>query len=446
MVRRPLWQLVALAALVLVFVAGAGAAGACKLFLNCHLLGSQSALANEIVSYEGQRASLTGLPSNLEVTTVARGFQYPTDFDVLPGHRILIAEKSGVIRSVASGGLPEPQPFLDIRSHVATAFFRGILSFKLDPDFATRPFAYVAYTAKLAGEKPAGPSVVRVSRFRVVDGRAIASSERVIIGSDDTRPCVEQPLSADCLPSPLDVDGADLVFAPDGTLFVSTGYGGGGGEEHVEDSAFLAQNRDSLAGKVLHVDRDGRGLPSNPFWDGDPDHNRSKVWATGFRNPFRMALLPGRPTTLAVGNVGWHSRESLFRVTRGSDSGWPCYEGDVRTPEYRDTERCGDYYRGHPQAPNIPWVALEHPPGVAIVAGDPLLNATELPRNLQHDFVFADWGEGTLTVIPLDVTRHPPQTRLAESAGGPVRFRVGPDGALYYLAANSGELRRIAER
>jgi hypothetical protein len=91
-------------------------------------------------------------------------------------------------------------------------------------------------------------------------------------------------------------------------------------------------------------------------------------------------------------------------------------------------------------------VALEHPPGVAIVAGEPLLNATELPRNLRHDFVFTDWGEGSLTVFPLDVKSHPRQTRLAESAGGPVRFRVGPDGALYYLAANSGELRRIAER
>jgi glucose/arabinose dehydrogenase len=399
-----------------------------------------------IVRYEGRRASLKGLPSDLEATTVARGFLYPTDFDFLPGGRFLIAEKGGVIRSVANGGPPEPQPFLDLRSRVTTTFFRGILGFKLDSDLAAHPFVYVAYTPKLRGAKPTDPTVVRVSRFRVADGRAVASSERVIIGGNDTNACEGLPPSADCLPSPFDLDGADFVLAPDGTLFVSTGYGGSGGEEHVDDSAFLSQNRDSLAGKVLHVDREGHGLPSNPFWNGDPDRNRSKVWATGFRNPFRMAMLPGRPTTLAVGNVGWHSRESLFRVTRGSDSGWPCYEGDLRTPQYRDTERCANYYRAHPQAPNVPWVAVKHPPGIAITAGDTLLSATQLPRNLQRDFVFADWGEGTLTVIPLDVTRHPRQTRLAESAAGPVRFRVGPDGALYYLAANSGELRRIAER
>jgi len=443
-ITRPLWQLVGLAVLVLAFVSGAGAAGACKLFVDCHLFG-QSA-ANGIVRYQGRRAALKGLPPNLKVTTVARGFLYPTDFDFLSGRRFLIAEKEGVIRSVANGGRPESLPFLDLRSRVSATFFRGILGFKLDPQFDKHPFVYVAYTPKQTGSKLTDPTVVRVSRFRVMRGRAVKASERVIIGGDDTNACQGLPPSADCLPSTFDVDGADFVFAPDGTLFISTGYGGGGGEEHVEDSAFLSQNGDSLAGKILHVDRDGHGLPSNPFWDGDPDHNRSKVWATGFRNPFRMAMLPGRPMTLAVGNVGWHSTESLFRVTRGSDSGWPCYEGDLRTPEYGDTQRCADYYRAHPQAPNIPWVTLEHPPGVAIVAGDPLVDAIQLPRSLQHDFVFADWGEGSLTVFPLDATRHPRQTRLAESAGGPVRFRVGPDGALYYLAANSGELRRIAKR
>ena len=153
---RPLWQLVGLAAVVLVFVGGAGAAGACKLFLDCHL-GSKSSLENEIVRYQGRHARLKGLPSNLDVTTVARGFPYPTDFDFLPDGRILMAEKNGMIRSVSSSGRPGAQPFLDLRSRVTTSFFRGILGFKVDPDFAAHPFVYVAYTPKLAGEKPTGP-------------------------------------------------------------------------------------------------------------------------------------------------------------------------------------------------------------------------------------------------------------------------------------------------
>jgi glucose/arabinose dehydrogenase len=159
-----------------------------------------------------------------------------------------------------------------------------------------------------------------------------------------------------------------------------------------------------------------------------------------------MALLPGKPTTLAVGDVGWDSWESLWRVTRGGDYGWPCYEGGHRTPEYRDTERCAGYYRSHPRSPNIPWVAIKHPPGIAITAGDPLLRATRLPANLRSDYAFADWGAGTLTLVPLGETNNPKQIPLAQSAAGPVRLRVGPDGALYYLAANSGDLRRIEER
>ncbi len=263
----------------------------------------------------------------------------------------------------------------------------------------------------------------------------------MLVGAEGTKPCAELPVSADCLPSPVDTDGADFVFAPDGTLFVSTGYGGG--QEHVETSAFLAQNRDSLAGKILHIDRDGNGLPSNPYWDDDPQSNASKVWAQGFRNPWRMAMLPGTKT-LAVGDVGWDSFESLYRVTRGGDYGWPCYEGGRKTPHYRDTSRCAAYYRMHPQAPSIPWVAVPHPPGVAITAGAPLTEATKLPADLRKDFAFADWGENTITLIPLAETSNPKQTVLARSASGPVRLRVGPDGALYYVAANAGQLRRIA--
>ena len=97
-----MWQLVSLAVLVLVLVGGAGAAGACKLFLDCGI-GSKS-LENEIVHYQGKPTSLKGLPANLAVTTVARGFTYPTDFDFLPGGKILMAEKNGLVRSVSAGG------------------------------------------------------------------------------------------------------------------------------------------------------------------------------------------------------------------------------------------------------------------------------------------------------------------------------------------------------
>ena len=268
-------------------------------------------------------------------------------------------------------------------------------------------------------------------------------SERVIVGGDDAKPCAELPPSADCLPSSLDVDGADFVFASDGTLFVSTGFGGG--EEHVEHSAFLAQDRVTLGGKILHVDREGRGLPSNPFWDGDPraTGRKSGRRASGTRSAWRCSLGRPRPSQSAMSAGTRSSRSS------GSDAAATPDGRALRAATYARIPRHTALRRLLPRPPGsaeCALVGLPHPPGIAIIGGVPLTRASGLPADLRHDYAFADWGAGTLTLVPLEETSNPKQIPLARSAAGPVRLRVGPDGALYYLAANSGDLRRIAAR
>jgi ligand-binding sensor domain-containing protein len=89
----------------------------------------------------------------------------------------------------------------------------------------------------------------------------------------------------------------------------------------------------------------GRGVPSNPFYDAaDPASARSRVWALGMRNPFRMVLRPetgshnpadGKPGVLYVGDVGWNDWESLKVITGPARNfGWPIYEGLSSTPGY----------------------------------------------------------------------------------------------------------------
>ena len=116
--------------------------------------------------------------------------------------------------------------------------------------------------------------------------------------------------------------------------------------------------------------------------------------------------------------------------------------GRAQDAALRDTSRCAAYYGMHPQAPSIPWVAVPHPLGVAITAGAPLTEATKLPADLRKDFAFADWGENTITLIPLAETSNPKQTVLARSASGPVRLRVGRTPLL--RCRQPGQLRRIA--
>ena len=94
-----------------------------------------------------------------------------------------------------------------------------------------------------------------------------------------------------------------------------------------------AQDVDSPRGKIFHIDADGNGLSSNPFWNGDPTAWRSKVFAYGFRNPFRFSIQPGTGVngvrTLYIGDVGWNTREEIDVSTGGENFGWPCWEGPL---------------------------------------------------------------------------------------------------------------------
>ncbi len=103
--------------------------------------------------------------------------------------------------------------------------------------------------------------------------------------------------------------------------------------------AFRAQMLGCLSGKVLRIDPlTGAGVPSNPFYSAAaPDANKSKVWALGLRQPFRMVLKPGtgstnpadgNPGTLYIGDVGYFTWEEVDVVDRpGLNMGWPLFEG-----------------------------------------------------------------------------------------------------------------------
>lgn len=151
-----------------------------------------------------------------------------------------------------------------------------------------------------------------------------------------------------------------LVFGQDGTLLVSVGDnasyssadGGSASETYYASAvtdgiiqvkenvgAFRAQMVDSLTGKVLRLDPDtGNGVASNPFYSAvEPRAAKSRVWALGLRNPFRMTIRPGtgdhqpelgNPGVLYIGDVGWTDWEDLHVGRAGRENyGWPVFEG-----------------------------------------------------------------------------------------------------------------------
>ena len=320
-----------------------GAAGVCSTAsVNCHL--RPAAPAWSLDSYAGDRGGAFRLSPALRSTVVADGFMYPTDFDFLADGRIVVATRAGVVRLVGDVRTTR-QPFLDLRGRVATWGARGLVAIAVDRS-ATPSRLYVAYavTPGAPGSDPTSddPTTFRFSRFTIHGDRAEPASEEIVAGRSTAGPCSNRPITADCIPADRDHIGADIVLTDDGLMYLSTGDGATGdlgiGSEHL---AQRAQAHDSLAGKVLRVDRSGRGVRGNPYWDGDPNSNRSRVWASGFRNPFRLALLPNGD--LVAGDVGFNGYEELDIVERAGDYGWPCREGDGVTPEFRASDYCKRY-------------------------------------------------------------------------------------------------------
>jgi glucose/arabinose dehydrogenase len=422
---------IALSGAALIVAGGLGVVGLCKFTsIECYYLLHGDPLE--------QTSGTVSLAEGFSTEVVASGLDLPTAFDFLPDGRILVGEKEGLVRLIEDGEVAST-PVLDLREKVNSALYRGLMAVAVDPDFDQNRFVYVVYSARREDVDSKKATYVVVSRF-VLSG-ASAGGERVILGGDGqkTGDCAKLPATADCIPSDVDHIGADIAFAGDGTLFISTGDGGG--HERVEETAFSAQDVDSLAGKILRVTRDGRGLASNPFYDGDTKANRSKVWALGLRNPFRLTLAPGTDLPV-VGDVGWRTADEIDVAPARGNLGWPCFEGRARTPEYRETDRCLAMY-SRVDAAVKPIIEIPHE-GVNSVTGGVFYTGDAYPQQYRGYF-YADWAKSWIrhaSITPSGRIRDEPSD-FGEDAGGPVAFRVGPDGLLYYLGLNFRQLRRI---
>ena len=113
----------------------------------------------------------------------------------------------------------------------------------------------------------------------------------------------------DGIPNGFIHDGGRLAFGPDGYLYASTGETGEGE---------LAQDRSTLAGKILRMTTDGDPAPGNPF----PD---SQIWTYGHRNVQGLAF--DDADRLWASEFGADTYDELNLIVKGHNYGWPMVEG-----------------------------------------------------------------------------------------------------------------------
>ncbi|WP_349815048.1 PQQ-dependent sugar dehydrogenase [Curtobacterium sp. MCLR17_007] len=113
----------------------------------------------------------------------------------------------------------------------------------------------------------------------------------------------------DDLPSNSFHNGGRIAFGPDDMLYVTVGDAGDRSE---------AQDRDSLAGKILRLTPSGAVPDDNPF-AGSP------VYSLGHRNV--QGLGWADDGTMFASEFGENTWDELNVITAGADYGWPEVEG-----------------------------------------------------------------------------------------------------------------------
>jgi glucose/arabinose dehydrogenase len=396
----------------------------------------------------------TGAPTGFELSQEITGLFLPTTASFAPDGRVFIAQKNGVVRVYKNGALL-PTPFYTI-ANVNNYVDRGLLGMVLHPDFTANPYVYLLFTYDNNPSNPAGPKTGRLIRVTANGDTALAGSEVVLLGTNVGNSvqtsCDDFAVTSDCLPADsLSHAPGSVRFSLDGKLLVSVGDGAG--YDDVDLKALRALNLDSLAGKILRINPDGTAPADNPYFNGDSSANRSKVWASGIRNSFRINVRPVSGQ-IYLGEVGWNTWEEINYVPKGANLGWPCWEGNEQQNgdgqpshgKYKNLAECQAFYASNPSNLKFPLYTYPHPPSSSVIGGV-FYNGSSYPLQYQDVYFFADYSKNQIYNLKVDASGNliPGSfSTFASNVGGPVEFFKGPNGDIYYVAINTGSINKIS--
>lgn len=233
-------------------------------------------------------------PSNNEeaprAAVVAQDLEIPWDIAFLKGGDMLVTERAGRVIRINAQGEKIEIPISDVK-HTGEG---GLLGVVLHPNFETNHFLYLYMSAP----SESGGTENRVVRYTFEDNEL--KEDRIIISG---------------IPGAIYHDGGRLEFGPDGFLYITTGDATRGQ---------IAQDKDSLGGKILRLKDEGSIPPGNPF--------NTAIYSYGHRNPQGLAWdSQGRLWETEHGPTGEQGlccRDEINLIEKGGNYGWPTIAGD----------------------------------------------------------------------------------------------------------------------
>lgn len=331
----------------------------------------------------------------VRVTTVVTGLERPWAIEFLPDRRMLVTERPGRLRVIGTDGtLSQP---LDGVPEVFARGQGGLLDIALSPRFDEDRLLYLSYAEP--GEGGAGTTVAR-ARFTdtgLQDLQVIWRQQPKVGGRNHW--------------------GSRLVFAKDGTLFVTLG--------DRFDYADEAQDLSNTIGKIVRIHPDGSIPKDNPFVGREGA--RPEIWSYGHRNVQAAALDP-RTGLLWTVMHGARGGDELNQPQAGRNYGWPVITYGV---DYSGAKIGEGTAREGMEQPVYYWDPVIAPSGAQFYTGD------RLPE-WKGELLVGSLNPGALVRLRIEDGRVVRELRHLPDVGRVRDVKQGPDG-LVYLAIDAAD-------
>lgn len=231
--------------------------------------------------------TVTGNQNPQKITIVASGLEIPWALAFLPNKDILFTERTGKLKLISNGQISTVSQIPNVKVYGEG----GLMGLTLHPDFNNNHFIYLDYTYSGNGND----TLNRVVRYKYVNNQL--TEEKIIV---------------DKIPGAIYHNGGRIKFGPDGFLYITTG-------DSLTPS--LAQNTNSLAGKILRVTDTGSPAPGNPF--------NNSVYSYGHRNPQGLAWdKDGKLWETEHGRSNPTGYDEVNQIEIGKNYGWPGIQGN----------------------------------------------------------------------------------------------------------------------